>query len=168
MTKEDQVTQQMMPIVTKIFGFNYHIDKIIAITRTSVAFKVYNIKDKANGVLWISQFTLAEGEEANFSKRMVALEKLTFSPQAKSYGLDGDLRPYLVQTYVGLHQLGVMGAGQIDQALVYIEDMVRAVAQVHYLGYELGDLSLSSFIVDGDGRLTYDDFEKIMLKKTFQ
>ena len=26
-------------------------------------------------------------------------------------------------------------------------------AQVHYLGYELGDLSLSSFIVDGDGRL---------------
>ena len=153
MGKEDQLSQQMLPVITRIFGFNYNVDKLIASTRTCCAFKAFNIKDKCHELIWISRFPVADEGDGAFSKRMRDLEKLTFSPQAKTVGIDGEMRPYLVQTYVGMRHLGYMGPAHLEQALVYLDDMVRAVAQVHYVGYELGDLSVSSFIVDGDGRL---------------
>lgn len=43
---------------------------------------------------------------------------------------------------------------------------------INELGEDFDDEEISNIIqkndVDGDGRLSYDDFEKVMLKKTFQ
>lgn len=153
MSKQDQFSSQIVAVITKILGFGYHVDKVIAMTRTCTAVKINNSKESRDEVIWISRFSLKSATEASFSMRMRELEKLTFSPSIVSFGLDGELRPYVIEKYVGLRQLGTMGSSLVEQALVYIEDMIRAVGQVHYLGFALGDVSLSSFHVDSDGRL---------------